>query len=144
MAYGYPDPRYPPHPPPPRFGSATVILLVSGLTGVAGFLIGIFVGLGGAQAAPDPAPSHPETFIVPTDPAPSAAATPPPAYAPQPGTAQQPGTAPRPAPGADGIGQQPGTVQQPGAGVGQQPGTAQQPGAGGGVGSSPVPGLGPG
>ncbi|TMR96873.1 hypothetical protein EJK15_20740 [Nonomuraea basaltis] len=119
MMYG--PPGYPPEYPRAT-SSPTIILLVSGLAALLGFLLGVFVGFGAGTVPESPEPRVTVT-IEDTEPPPGQQTTEAPQTTPseavpsQPGNTQQPGAT---QPGAT----QPGATQ-PGA---TQPG-ATQPGA---------------
>ncbi|MGI5292238.1 hypothetical protein ACQEVF_54320 [Nonomuraea polychroma] len=104
MMYGPPE-----HPPPyPRATSSpTIILLVSGLAALLGFLLGVFVGFGAGTIPAGPVP----TITVTEDPEPPAdqPTAEPTESTPQQGVPSQPGTTETgaPQPGAT----QPGTTE---------------------------------
>ncbi|MGP3955198.1 hypothetical protein ACTWPT_04315 [Nonomuraea sp. 3N208] len=115
MMYG--PPEYPP-PYPRATSSPTIILLVSGLAALLGFLLGVFVGFGAGTV---PEGSAPTITITAKDTAPPAdqpttgpTENTPPSSAPQQSAPTQPGAT------------QPGATQ-PGA---TQPGGTQPPGGG--------------
>ncbi|QYC40842.1 hypothetical protein Nocox_16140 [Nonomuraea coxensis DSM 45129] len=131
MTYGPPPPGYPPEYPRAT-SSPPIIVLVSGLAALLGFLLGVFVGFGaagtgdGADAGPEPAATVTVEDTEP--PAPDPSATPPPATDPpatdpsatDPG-ATQPGATGPPAtdPGATGpAATEPGVVPSGGASAG--------------------------
>ncbi|WP_188195080.1 hypothetical protein [Nonomuraea sp. SYSU D8015] len=119
--HGYPPPEY-----PRATSSPPIILLVSGLAALLGFLLGIFVGFGAGSPSES---SEPRVTVTIED-------TQPPTDQQQPTEAPQPGAT---QPGAT----QPGATQpgptQPGA---TQPGATQpgatQSGSPGGTGADPV------
>jgi hypothetical protein len=86
VVYGPPD--YPRPPEYPRaVNSPTVILLVSGLTAVLGFLIGMFTGMGSQSTPAEPAPRITVTVedsSPPAEPTQDASVPPPDATAPAP------------------------------------------------------------
>lgn len=121
---------------PPEYprasSSPTIILLVSGMTGVLGFLIGFFAGLGSGETAAPPAPRVTVTVEGPTaepEPAPTATEAPgtgaPDTGAPDTGTpdtgAQPPGTGTPPVTAGPGGGNA--TLRTLVVGVDIQPGT---------------------
>ncbi|MCA2190354.1 hypothetical protein [Nonomuraea cavernae] len=111
---------------PPEFPRATrsptIILLVSGLTGLLGFLVGFFAGLGTGETSAAPAPRVTVTVEQPAEPTgsqpPAIATTGPPATTP-PATSAPPG-----APAGNrtlvvGVDIQPGTYRTAGPAAGQ-------------------------
>lgn len=115
--YGPPPPEYPPVPEYPRAtGSPPIIVLVSGLAALLGFLLGVFVGFGAGATSDEPPPrvtvtveESPPVDPTPSDPTPSESAPP---------TATQPTSGPpttgQPLPGQTPPGQTPPGQTPPG------------------------------
>ncbi|TYB54233.1 hypothetical protein FXF51_48615 [Nonomuraea sp. PA05] len=121
MMYGPPPPDYPRYPEYPRAtNSPPIIVLVSGLAALLGFLLGVLVGFGAGTTSGEE-PPDPRVTVTVEDTPPPAEESVPPGQTTQPPPAQtQPGSTGQPQPGSTGQ-PQPGTTGQP------QPGTTGQP-----------------
>ncbi|MFC4007420.1 hypothetical protein ACFOY2_09315 [Nonomuraea purpurea] len=126
MMYGPPPPEYPPYPR--ATSSPPIILLVSGLAALLGFLLGVFVGFGAGSPAGGDEPAPTVTMTVEDTPPPQPEGTEPAPSGP---------TQPAPDQTAPPQNSQPAPGQSDPAATPPGQGTATQPGQGAPSGSPP-------